>query len=144
MTDSANLELVRSIVASWERGEMMSPEWAEWAHLEVEFVVVGGPEPSSHTGLADAAPHIEAFLSLWEDYRVEAQEYRELDSERVLVLTRQSGRGKSSGVETDQPRASLFHIRDGLIIRRVNYWDRDRAFADLGLTPEGDAGDPSG
>jgi len=130
---SDNLDLVRSILASWERGEMISDQWSEWAHPEIEMVVVGGPEPSSHTGLADAAPSIEAFLNLWDDYRVKADEYRELDDERVLVLTSQSGRGRGSGVETSQARATLFHIRDGRVTRRVNYWDRDRAVADLGL-----------
>ena len=130
---SENLNLVRSILAAWERGEMMPDEWSENAHPEIELVVVGGPEPSSHTGPADAAPSVKAFLNLWDDYRVEAEEYRELDDERVLVLTRQSGRGKSSGVEVRQRRATLFHVRDGKIVRRVNYWDRDRALADLGL-----------
>ena len=66
---SENLELVRSILASWERDEMTSPQWAEWAHPEIEISVVGGPEPSRHVGLADATPHIEAFMALWEEYR---------------------------------------------------------------------------
>jgi ketosteroid isomerase-like protein len=130
---SENLDLVRSLLASWERGDMMSAKWSEWARPDIEFVTVGGPEPSRHTGLADAAPRIEGFLSLWEDYRVEAEEYRELDRERVLVLTRQRGRGKSSGIEMRQQRASLFYVRDGKVARRINYWDRDRALADLGL-----------
>jgi ketosteroid isomerase-like protein len=130
---SENLDLVRSIVGSWERGDMLPDEWSEWAHPQIEIVVVGGPEPSRHVGLADAAPHIQAYLGFWDNYRVHAEEYRELDDERVLVLTCQSGRGKSSGLETSQRRATLFHIRDGKITRRVNYWDRDRALADLGL-----------
>ena len=127
-----NLDLVRAILACWERGEITSPEWSEWAHPEVEIVIVGGPEPSSHVGIA-AAPHIDAFLELWDDYRVEAEAYRELDEERVLVLTRQIATGKTSGVEIRQPRATLFHFRDGKVIRRISYWDRESAFADLGL-----------
>jgi ketosteroid isomerase-like protein len=108
-------------------------EWSEWAHPDIEIVTVGGPEPSSHTGLASAAPHIENFLSLWEDYRVQAEEYLQVNDERTLVLTLQSGRGKSSGVEIRQRRASLFHVRGGKVTRRINYWHRDRALADLGL-----------
>jgi hypothetical protein len=65
-----------------------------------------------------------------------AEEYRELDGERVLVLIRFGGRGKTSGVEVGQMQskgANLFHIRDGKVTRLVIY-DRERAFADLGLS----------
>lgn len=66
-------------------------------------------------------------------------EYRDLDGERVLVLSRFSGRGKTSGLELEKMRskgAELFHIRGGKVTRLISYWDRERAFADLGLAPE--------
>jgi ketosteroid isomerase-like protein len=81
-------------------------------------------------------------LSAWEDVRVQADEYRELDGERVLVLTDYSGRGKASGLELGQMRsegAHLFHVRAGKVMRIVTYWDRDRAFDELGLAPEDDS-----
>jgi ketosteroid isomerase-like protein len=130
---SENLEVVRCVLSCWERGELLPEQWSDWADPEIEFVTVGGPEPSSHTGLAEAGPRIADFLDVWEDYRVRADEYRELDGERVLVLTRQGGRGRSSGLETEQLRATVFHLRDGKVTRRVNYWDRAGALADLGL-----------
>ena len=37
-------------------------------------------------------------MSVWEHYRSEAEEFRELDGGRVLVLMHHGGRGKASGV----------------------------------------------
>jgi ketosteroid isomerase-like protein len=133
---STNVDLVRSITAQWERGEILpSDSSTELVHPEVEIVIVDGPEPSSSKGLAAATPGVEAFL--WSYYLVEVDECRELDDERVLVLGRVSARGRSSGVEIAQRRASVFHVRDGKVIRLVMYWDRDHALADLGLAPDG-------
>jgi hypothetical protein len=76
------------------------------------------------------------FLSAWENWRVEADEYRELDDERVLVLARFSGRGKTSGVGLGELRtrgASLFHVQGSLVTKLVLYLDSKRALADLGL-----------
>ncbi len=87
------------------------------------------------------------WLNAWEDFRAEAEEFRELDSKRVLVLAHNTGRGKASGLDLRQnptKQASLLHVHDGKVTKIVLYWNRDRAFADLGLSPEGDAGDPSG
>jgi ketosteroid isomerase-like protein len=134
---SANLDLVRSIFKEWERGDF---SWPESADPEMEFVVADGPEPGSRTGLA-ARPWAEGFLNVWDSLRFEANEYRELDDGRVLVFYRIRGRGKGSGVEVDQSRAGLFHIDRGKVARVVFYWDPDRALADLGLAPEGNATD---
>jgi ketosteroid isomerase-like protein len=133
---SANLALVRSIWAAWGRGDYTS---AEWAHPEIEFVIADGPSPGSWTGLAGMTEGWRDFLSAWEDFRAGADEFRELDSERVLVLFHRSGRGKTSGLEVGQLRAkgaSLFHIRNGKVTRQVHYFDRERGLADLGLSPE--------
>jgi ketosteroid isomerase-like protein len=132
---SANLDLVRSIYAAWERGNFSS---AEWAHSEIEFVAADGAE-TGRAGLAATAEGVREFLSAWKEFRIEADEYRDLDEQRVLVLDHRSGRGKTSGLDLAQVRtdgARLFHIRDGRVTRLVVYLDRDRAFADLGLTPD--------
>jgi ketosteroid isomerase-like protein len=133
---SENLDLVRSIFAAWECGDYSS---AEWAHHEVEFVRADGPSPGSWTGLAGMVEGTRDWLNTWDELRTEAYEYRELDDERVLVLVRMSGRGKTSGLQLAQMRtqgANLFHVRGGKVTRLVLYFDRDRAFVELGLAPE--------
>jgi ketosteroid isomerase-like protein len=127
---SENIDLVRSIYADWERGDYGS---VEWAHPEIECVIVGGPEPGSWTGVVGMREGFRDFVSAWEGYRSTPNEFRELDGERVLVLLRTTARGKRSGVEIGQTRASLFHIRRGKVTRLLHYWDRDRALADLGI-----------
>ena len=130
---------MRSIFAAWDRGDFSS---VEWAHAEIEYVQADGPEPGIWRGIAGMAEGWRDWASAWEDFRVGADEYHELDGERMLVLIHNSARGKTSGLELERMRATgamLFHIRAGKVTRIVAYWERDRALADVGLAPEGDS-----
>jgi ketosteroid isomerase-like protein len=131
---SPNVELVRSIYAAWECGDFSS---AEWAHPEIEYVFADGPSPGSWMGLAGLEEGFRSFASAWDEYRLEADEFRELDAERVLVLDHGVGRGKTSGLQLEQmgtKGAHLFCIRDGKVVKFVAYFLRERALADLGLS----------
>jgi ketosteroid isomerase-like protein len=130
---SENLALVRSIYADWERGEFGV---VGWANPDIEFVFDGGPSPGTWTGLAEVAAAMRDFIGAWSDFQVKAEESRELDNERVLVLSTLGGAGKTSGLSLGHMRSEkceLFQIRSGKVVRLVIYWDRERALADLGL-----------
>src|SRR2546423_1284826 len=112
---SENLDLVRSIFAAWERGDWSS---AAWAQAEIEFVIPDGPSPFSTTGVRRMGEAWRSWLSAWEGFRMQAEEFLALDDERVLVLTRYVGRGKTSGVKLERmptPAATLIHVRDGKV-----------------------------
>ena len=128
-----NVEIVRGLVEPWSRGDYSS---VEWAHPEIEFVVADGPAPGSWKGLAGLAEGWRSWLGAWEEWRIEAEEYRELDGERVLMLGRASGRGKTSGLDVGQmtKAANVFQVRDGKVIRIVTYWDRQSALEAVGLS----------
>jgi ketosteroid isomerase-like protein len=133
---SANLDLVHSIFANWERGDFHSSEWAE---PEIEYVIADGPTPGRWSGLTGMREGGRTFLSAWEDWSARPEEYRELDDERVLVLCDPRGRGKTSGVELQTARAkaaTLLRIRSGKVVALTWYFDRDRALADLGIVSE--------
>jgi len=120
---SAKLDLVRSIYADWDRGDYTgSPAWP---HPEMEFVVMDGPSPGGLTGVSAVEDNWRVFQETWEDYRVSANDYRELDADRVLVLARFSGRGKTSGLEMAQLAANIFTLRAGKVVALTIYWDRD-------------------
>ena len=121
---------MRSIYADHEYGDYSS---TEWAHPEIELVIPDGPAPGRWTGLAGMREGVGDWLRAWEDFWVQVEEYRELDDERVLVLVRVSGRGKTSGLGVAGKGAALFQVRDGKVARVVTYFDRERALADLGI-----------
>jgi ketosteroid isomerase-like protein len=131
---SANLDFVRSIYAAWERGDFSS---AEWADPEIEYVSDDPLLPLGRTtGVAGMAEIWRKWLRAWKDFHADADEYHEVDGERVLVLARYGGRGNPGGLEvTPMDGASLFHMRDGKVTRLVLYLDRKRALADVGLGP---------
>jgi ketosteroid isomerase-like protein len=136
---SANLELVRSIYAAWEHGDFSRAGGFDPA---VAWEYVGGPEPSSGTGIAGMAAPMRDWLYAWDEWHIEATDYRELDGERILVFCRGVGRGKTSGLDLGQlstDGANLFEVHDGKVTGLITYWDQERAFADLGLAPEADS-----
>jgi ketosteroid isomerase-like protein len=128
-----NVELVRSISAAHERGAYGS---AEWAHPDIEYVIVGGLTAGSWKGRVAMAKAAGELFSTSDEHRTVVEEVRPLDDERVLVLCHTSGRFKASGIQLDAAQrqvAALYQVRDGKVIRHVVYMDRADALADLGL-----------
>ena len=140
---ASNLDLVRSIYAAWERGDYSAVDWVD---PDIEYIHPDGPEPGHWTGLAGMRTAARERLSAWDNYRPEAEDYRELDGDRVLVLIRFRGRGKTSGLDLERMRpkgATLFHVHGGKVTKIVQYLNRDRALADLGLARAPGAQDQS-
>jgi ketosteroid isomerase-like protein len=129
------LEVVRKAHGRWERGhfgrELFDPD--------VVFVRVG-PD-GGFAGLAGEWRGVDAmsaavaeYLEAWDEMRMEADRFIDL-GDRVLVLARQSGRGRHSGVVTEREVAYLCTVRNGKIVRFEAYWDRSDGVRAAGLTP---------
>jgi hypothetical protein len=69
---SENLDLVRSIYANWERGDFSEVEWAD---ADIEYVIVGGPDPSAWKGRAAMARAWAGVLSAYSGAHIEADGY---------------------------------------------------------------------
>lgn len=79
---SANVDLVRSIYARWERGDFSS---AECADPEIEILTADGPEPSRGTGLSALARFMRVWLSAWEDFHSARGRVRRLIEARTAL-----------------------------------------------------------
>jgi ketosteroid isomerase-like protein len=61
------------------------------------------------------------------EFRVEAESYRDLDDDRVLLLGRVVGRGRGSGAAVHAELGQVFTFRDGLLVSYRGYLDREEA-----------------
>jgi hypothetical protein len=137
---SEKLDLVKSIVANWAQGDFSS---ADWADPEIDFVMVGGFNDCRWKGVPEMAEAWAKMLRAWEELQAIPKEFREVDADRVLVLIRNEGRGKASGIEIGgiaTTGANVFTVRGGKVTKLEVYWEFGRAVADLGLDDSVDSG----
>lgn len=70
----------------------------------------------------------------WERWQVEIERVIELDPERLLVLMRSRARGRASGIELEEhSSATIWTIREGLVMHAKLFSDRADAFAAAGM-----------
>jgi hypothetical protein len=134
---TASLELVRSIYTLWERGDHRY-----WADPEIQYVTVGGPDRGG--SVRHGVPMAESFrewLGDWSDLKAAAEKYLSLDREHVLVPYQSEASRPTSRPKQPLARAhgaTLFQVHASRVTRIVQYYDRKRAFADFGISSEGD------
>jgi hypothetical protein len=130
---SENLGLVRSIYADWGRGDYSRTDSAA---PEIEYEFMDGPSPGVAKGIGEMARMWADVLHTFDDLRIEVTEFREIDHERVLVLTESSGTAKRShmSVPDEWTRgADVFRVSDGKVVGVRVWFGREHALADLGL-----------
>ena len=124
-----NVEVVRRCLAARDRGDYL----AAWSLFDsgVEVDLTARPDGRVYYG-PDAAKAMEDWVSRWEDYRYVPEEVLDAGDE-VVVLFRESGRGKDSGVTTELLGATVWTLRGGRVVRMKTYTDRAEALEAAGL-----------
>ncbi|MDX6573487.1 MAG: hypothetical protein QOC86_2643 [Gaiellales bacterium] len=121
-----NVEIVRKMFEAYASGDF---ETALAAYApEVEFDVSIRPEGGVYRGPEGVAEAMRSWTGTWDDFRLEVEEIIDAGGDRVLLVDRQSGRGKGSGAPLDQQTFSVFTIRRGKIVRVVWLPTREQAF----------------
>ena len=77
--------------------------------------------------------YVQDWLDMFDDFKMEPAELIDAGEDRVIAVTRISGRAKLSGVETDLTFAVLYTIRDGKVVRCREYWTKEQALEAAGL-----------
>ena len=131
----ANIDALRPVYEEWGRGnwrprfEVYGPEWA-WGFSD-EFPGLSGVYRED----AAKSERLRAWLSPWEDWRCEVEEFVS-HGDHVVVLARYTGRGKGSGVPVDTQGAHVWTMRNGKAARLEIFADRAKALESVGLPAE--------
>lgn len=122
------VDSIRPIYEAWGRGDwrpvfdVYGPEM-EWGWSD-EFPGLAGV----YVDRRDPNPRLRSWLSPWDHWRVDADDYLEL-GDHIVVLATYRGRGKGSGIEISQQGAHVFELRGGKVVRLEIFADRERAIA---------------
>ena len=115
-----NVEVVRQLFGAldtqnWEIALGLFDPEVEWSPMEGTF---HGPE-GVVTSLAE-------WLEPWEEHSIDAEEITEVGG-RVLAVIHLTGRGTGSDMEIDQRFFQIYSVRDGRIVRMVEFVERGPA-----------------
>jgi ketosteroid isomerase-like protein len=76
---------------------------------------------------------LRSLFDAWESYHLEPERIEDL-GEHVVVIVRETARGRASGVEVDSRWGYVLTVERGQIVRVEAYRDADRALQVAGLS----------
>jgi len=98
------------------------------------------PDPGVYRGLDAVREVFARNAAEFEDYRVDPEEFIEV-GDHIVVVARQSGRGRTSGAAVAGAIVHSWHVRDGRVLGMRAFSDREQALAALGV-PRQEPGPP--
>jgi ketosteroid isomerase-like protein len=121
-----NVEVVRDMLEDYLRGdyEAALPAFAQ----EVE-VVTSLERFHGRDGVVEEAKRWE---EMWSDYRFEVHALVDA-GDKVVLLYRQVGKAKESGVEVEERAGWVYTLREGKIARVEMFQDRETALRAAGV-----------
>jgi ketosteroid isomerase-like protein len=129
-----NVEIVRRGADAFARGglDALAEYWTD----DIDYRAIEGAldDRGAMHGKEAVRAYAQDWLGTFDDVRSEPVELIDAGEDRVIAVTRFSGRAKLSGVETDITYAALYTIRDGKIARGRQYWTREEALEAAGLS----------
>jgi uncharacterized protein len=128
-----NVEVVRAGFDAFRRGDIDA-----LLRLCDENIVITqapevpgvSPQQYGHAGLLEA---FAIWPEQWDDFRIDIERVIADPGDYVVVVTRQRGRGKQSGVEVDEEFPFVFAVRGGKITEMRIFLREDQALEAAGL-----------
>jgi ketosteroid isomerase-like protein len=129
-----NVEIVRRTYAEWERGKMTAGVELFDPEIRFESFMPDANERIVANGPEEVEAFMREFLGQWRDYRLIADEVREVGKDKVFVGGYQAATGRQSGVAVESPMYSVWTVRNGKVVGLLFEPDRQTALEAAGLS----------
>ena len=113
---------LRDFVQRWARSDATEHERMirespslRWLARDVEVHIHGGPSPGRRRGWDAVVQFFAEWYTLWEDYSVEVEDYRDLGAGATLTRTHVRGHGRG-GIPVELTSFELRRVSDDLIV----------------------------
>jgi uncharacterized protein len=127
-----NVEVVKGFMSRFEAGDRQ--EWRE--HFDPDVVWDTSRSQMPATGIYHGYEGVERFfrdwLGTWTDYEVATREYIDVGN-AVVVVFRQSGTGRGSGVRVERDFFGVYDLRESKVVRFRLYESEEEALEAAGL-----------
>lgn len=128
----ADVEIVRRAYAAYAKGDLVVASSA-YSEDTVWDVSRFRPDEGVHRGLDELAKYIGSWRDTWKDHAFSLESVVDA-GDVVVVVVRESGRGKSSGAPVTIRYGQVITVSDGKIVETVVYRDPEDAFDAAGLS----------
>jgi ketosteroid isomerase-like protein len=128
-----NVEIVRNAFDAFTRGDIEGVlRRADENIVITQPTELPGatPQQRGHSGVLEA---FAIWPEQWDDYRIEILRIVADPGDHVVVATRQSGRGRQSGIEVETEMTFVFTVRDKKIVELQLFMREDQALEAAGL-----------
>jgi uncharacterized protein len=128
-----NVEVVKEFSRLFEKGDRDA--WRDYFAPDVVWDTSATtlPQAGIYHGHEGIERFVRDWLGTWRDYEIETSEY--LDAEdSVVVVFRQSGTGRESGVRIDRAFFGVFDLKQSKVVRYRQYESREEVLEAAGLS----------
>jgi ketosteroid isomerase-like protein len=102
--------------------------------VELDFSAYPVPDSQVVRGKDAAIDWSRRWWGTWDEYVLEATEVVDAGKDRVVVVQRERGRGKGSGVQLERRWAVVYTLRMGKVVRFQTFTTREEAIEAAGLS----------
>ena len=123
-----NIEIVRRLLDAVNRRDFDA--MLETGGPEIEIVTLMS---GTHRGHAGWRQLVEQMAEEVSGFQFVPEDLIDVGQDRVVVVTRWVGTGRTSGVALSQTIGFVYTFRDGLVVRQESFRNKDEALKAVGL-----------